>query len=174
MRVVDYDPTWSKLFHIEKKHLEEIMTDNVLAVHHIGSTAIPGIKAKPVIDILIEVHSLQKVDEMEIKLSNLGYVGKGENGIPDRRFFQKGGDNRTHHVHCYKKGNPEVKRHILFRDYLRTHLNRALEYSRLKEELSIKFFQDPHGYVEGKNEFVQMIDEKVNQLINSKRKREKD
>lgn len=130
----------------------------MIHVYHIGSTAIPTIKAKPVIDILVEVKNIQFVDRYNLKMKQLGYEALGENGIPQRRFFQKGGDKRTNHVHIFEQGNKEIARHLTFRDYMIAHPEEALRYSQLKQTLAEKFPYNIEKYIEGKNDYIKEVD----------------
>lgn len=91
----------------------------------------------------------------------IGYEAKGENGIPGRRFFQEGGDNRTHHVHIYQAGSSEIERHLAFRDYLRTHPDAASEYGKLKRQLAQQFPYDIESYIEGKERLVVKIEQQA-------------
>jgi GrpB-like predicted nucleotidyltransferase (UPF0157 family) len=161
MSVVEHDEKWKGAFLAEKELLHGVFKDVAVAIHHIGSTAIPSIKAKPIIDILIEVSALGNVDNLIEEMRNIGFVSKGENGIENRRYFQKGGDSRTHHIHCFPVGHPEINRHLLFRDYLLAHPKKAAEYSALKEKLSEQFLYDTKGYVNGKNQFVRQVDKEA-------------
>lgn len=132
----------------------------MVAIEHIGSTAIPGIKAKPIIDILLVVRDIERVDAKNNAMQNLGYEALGEYGIPGRRYFRKRkGEEDTHHVHTFQEGNPEVQRHVLFRDYLRAHADEAQAYTRLKERLAEQFQHDIDVYTEGKSGFIQRIDQ---------------
>ncbi len=106
--------------------------------------------AKPVIDILAEVKDISDADRFSPRLEALGYEAKGENGIEGRRFFQKGGNKRTHHVHIYETGHPDVKRHLLFRDYLTAKPEKAAQYMELKRHLAKTYPYDMAKYSEGK------------------------
>ena len=162
IKVVPHDPNWSKLFKVEADEIAAILGQEVVAVHHIGSTAIPGISAKPIIDILVEVHDIKKIDDFNKEMIELGYQPKGEFGIPGRRFFIKGGDaTRTHHIHMFQTGDTEVERHLDFRDYMMAHPEEAQAYSRLKVQLAQKFPEDIDGYMEGKDGFIKEIDRKA-------------
>jgi GrpB-like predicted nucleotidyltransferase (UPF0157 family) len=125
-------------------------------LHHIGSTAIPGIRAKPIIDLLLEVTDVAELDGRASDMEELGYEGKGEFGIPGRRYFRK--DNasgvRTHHVHAFQAGSPEVERHLAFRDYMIAHPAAAQAYSELKQELAREHPDDIGAYVAGKDPFI--------------------
>ena len=96
----------------ESEKIKNILNDIIIDIHHIGTTAIPGIKAKPVIDILVEVKDIEEVDQYNYKMEELEYEAMGEYGILKRRFFRKGKNNRTHHIHIFQTGNEEIKRRI--------------------------------------------------------------
>jgi len=158
--VLPHDPAWIDAYAAEASLLESAFADNVCAVHHIGSTAIPSVVAKPVIDILIIVRVLELVEAGAQAMRQLGYQVMGEFGIPGRRYFRK--DNsagtRTHHVHVYAVGNSEIQRHLNFRDYLIAHPQRAAEYSQLKLQLVEQNERLGQNYQDGKTEFVQQTD----------------
>jgi GrpB-like predicted nucleotidyltransferase (UPF0157 family) len=162
VEVVPHDPNWSDLFKAEADKIATILGHQIAAIHHIGSTAIPNISAKPTIDILVEVHDIEKIDESNEEMIRLGYQPRGERGIPGRRYFVKGDSSaRTHHVHMYQSGNPEVESHLNFRDYMIAHPEEAQAYSCLKEELARRFPEDIKSYVEGKDGFIKEIDIKA-------------
>ncbi|KHF38895.1 glutamate-rich protein grpB [Halalkalibacter okhensis] len=121
----------------------------------------PNIHAKPVIDIMVEVTNIKQIDAFNKEMEQLGYEVLGEYGISKRRFFSKGGDNRTHHVHIYEKGNNQISQHLAFRDYMIAHPEESLKYSRLKQALAKKFPTDIFKYMEGKNEYIQGIDKQA-------------
>jgi len=156
------DPNWSKLFQTEAETLTGVFGQEIVAVHHIGSTAIPGIHAKPIVDILVVVCDIERINEFNAEMIERGYRPKGEFGIPGRRFFIKGNDaHRTHHVHAFQAGNPEMERHLNFRNYMIAHTEEARAYSRLKQELARKFPEDIESYIEGKDEFIKEIDKRA-------------
>ncbi|MBN8233878.1 GrpB family protein [Halobacillus kuroshimensis] len=157
VEVVSYDSNWSFFFEQEKQLLEKIFSPTLVEVHHIGSTAVPGLAAKPVIDLLPVVSELKAVDEAVAAMEEAGYEAKGENGLPGRRFFQKGGQDRTHHVHVFEVGSPEIERHLVFRDYLRTHDAERNAYGRLKKQLAQAHRFNIDAYIEGKGGFVQQL-----------------
>ena len=162
VEVVPYDPNWPMLFQSEAGQLAAILGEEVVAIHHVGSTAIAGMSAKPIVDILVEVHHIAKIDGFNNEMLKLSYHAKGECGIPERRFFVKGGDfSRTHHVHVFQIENLEIVRHLNFRDYMMAHPEEARSYSRLKEELAKKFSDDIEGYMDGKDKFIQAIDQRA-------------
>lgn len=117
IEVVPHNPNWHKEFSKEAEKISDIYQDEIVHIHHIGSTAIPEIYSKPIIDILIEVKDINNIDKYDKSMERLEYISKGEYGIAGRRFFMKGLYNRTHHVHIFETGSLEVQRHLDFRDY---------------------------------------------------------
>ncbi|MCD2138086.1 GrpB family protein [Salinicoccus halitifaciens] len=154
IRVVDYDTQWPLMFEEEKEKFEQIFGDELTAVHHIGSTSVPGLKAKPVIDIMPVVKSIDAVDSCNDALQDIGYEALGEYGIPGRRYFRKGGDDRTRNIHFFEAGSDHIKRHLSFRDYLRNHEEVCKQYGDLKSQLADRFPHDIGGYMEGKDKFI--------------------
>lgn len=159
--VVSYNPNWKDMYKEESGKIKNILNDIIIDIHHIGSTAIPGIKAKPVIDILVEVKNIEEVDKYNHKMKELGYEVMGEYGIPKRRFFRKGENNRTHHIHIFQVGNEDIERHIDFKKYLIAHPDIGREYSKLKEKLVNKYTYDVEKYTNGKSDFIKEIDRKA-------------
>ncbi len=102
-----------------------------------------------------------------MRLPWLGYEAKGEYGIKGRRFFQKGENERTHHIHIFESGNPEVERHRLFVEFMNSHPNRAAEYEKLKMKLSSKYKEEPEKYSQGKSVYIQAIDAEAIEWKNS-------
>jgi len=154
-----YNKKWKKDFKKEIIKIKAFLSKELIGAYHIGSTAILGIKAKPTIDILLEVNSINNIDKYNDNFIKFAYTPKGENGIKERRFFQKGGKNRTHHIHVFQQGNPEIKRHILFTGFLNAHQENAIAYEKLKIELSTKYNNQPNKYSQGKSSFIQKIDD---------------
>src|SRR5687768_18467805 len=138
VEVVPHGPLWREAFEAEARLVASALGDNVAAVHHVGSTAIPGIYAKPVIDLLVEVSDIEGVDARSPAMESLGYEVMGEYGIPGRRYFRRDGPGgtRTHQIHAFKAGSPEVIRHLAFRDYMIAHPTDAQRYSELKRKLA--------------------------------------
>ena len=156
IRIVSHDPIWSAKFEIEAERIAKAVGGAAVRIHHIGSTAIPQAKAKPIIDILLEVTSLGALDQKAPMLEALGYEAKGEFGIPGRRYFRLDDFNgmRTHQIHAFEAGVPDVIRHVVFRDYMRAHSSVAGEYSALKERLANAYPHDMAAYMDGKDAFV--------------------
>jgi len=161
VEVVSYSPNWKDMYKEESEKIKNVLSDIIIDIHHVGSTAIPGIKAKPVIDILVEVKDIEGVDQHNHKMKELGYEVMGEYGIPKRRFFRKGGNNRTHHIHIFQVGNEEIERHVNFKEYLIAHPDKAREYSKLKEKLVNKYTYDVENYTNSNSDFIKEVDKKV-------------
>lgn len=163
--VVPPDPNWARLFEEERKRLLSALGRVLSSVHHIGSTSISGIYAKPVIDILVEAKDIEKVDSHNSAMIKMGYEVMGEFGIPGRRYFRRDINGvRTFQIHIFQIGSDEIARHIAFRDYLAAHPGEARAYSDLKRQLVLLHDGDSHKYMDGKDEFVREIDRKAEVL----------
>lgn len=157
-----HDPSWREQYETEAARLTAVFQPILVSIHHIGSTAIPGIKAKPIIDMMIVVRKITAVNQLIEPMATLGYISKGENGIPGRHYFRRGSDDKhTHHLHVYPTNHPEIARHLNFRDYLRQHRAAATAYSLLKERLAEQYVTEPAIYTESKTAFIQNIDQKA-------------
>ncbi|PAV29138.1 hypothetical protein CIL05_12100 [Virgibacillus profundi] len=161
VEVCSYSEKWSLMFVEEVEILKFIFGNEIVDIHHIGSTSVPGLKAKPILDIMPVVKDIDLVDKYNPEMGINGYEPKGENGIPGRRYFQKGGDNRSHHVHIYQVGSCEIKRHLVFRDYLQRNLEVKKSYGELKERLAQQFPYDIKSYINGKEHLVKEIEVKA-------------
>ncbi len=154
---------WARDFDAEAAQIALALGNNVAHIHHIGSTSIPNIYAKPVIDLLVEVNDIDQVDTGNGAMAALGYTVMGEYGIPGRRYFRK--DNaegvRTHHVHTFQVDSPEITRHLAFRDFMIAHPGCAQQYSELKRTLSAQYPKDIDGYMDGKDEFVKTMEQRA-------------
>jgi GrpB-like predicted nucleotidyltransferase (UPF0157 family) len=148
------DPSWPERFDRERSLLKSSLEGIAIDIDHVGSTAVPGLKAKPVIDIMVSVKSLELKD-VQMKLEAMGYVHVpiDENG---RLFFRKGMP-RTHHLHLVETDSDERDKHLRFRDRLIAHPEEAKEYQLLKEELAVRFRHDRDAYTRGKEKFIQDI-----------------
>ena len=157
--VVDPDPAWSVKYEEEKEKLLAVLKENAIAIYHIGSTSVPGLAAKPVIDIMAAVRSLEAVDAQADDFLRLGYEYLGEFGIAGRRYLRRGGDERTHQVHIFHMDDwDNISRHLAFRDYMRTHENARAQYAQLKKELAQRFPYDIDSYCDGKDAFVKKLE----------------
>lgn len=158
--VTEYNPLWREMYEVEARIIKNILGDNCVAIHHIGSTAVPGLKAKPIIDIMPVVVDIQRVDSVAAEFEKSGYEYMGEFGMPGRRYLRKGGDERTHQIHIFEVTNQaDINRHIAVRDYLRTHTEIAKQYGSLKAALAEKFPYDIDGYCDGKEDFVKRLEQ---------------
>ncbi len=160
IEVVPYNLQWPELFVSEAELIQHALGNNCITIHHIGSTSIPGLSAKPIIDMLPVVRDIQEVDKATNAMELLGYEAKGEYGIAFRRYFQKDKNIKAYNVHVYQEGDPEISRYLKFRDWMRSHPDDAESYTKLKEELAAKFPQDILRYCNGKDAFVASIDAK--------------
>lgn len=133
LTVVDYDEMWPTLFENERTLLQMTLGKVISRIHHIGSTSVPGLSAKPVIDILIEVANLEELDSLNQAMEGVGYTVRGENGILNRRYFTKGGSQRSHHIHAFTTGDAQIIKHLAFRDYLIKHNDVAIQYALMKK-----------------------------------------
>jgi GrpB-like predicted nucleotidyltransferase (UPF0157 family) len=161
IKLEPHNPGWAKDFELERKRilaaLGHVTQGGILEqVHHMGSTSVPGLKAKPVIDMLLEVFPLPKPEVGIPALEKLGYEYRGQAGIPGRLFFRN--NPRTRHLHVVEAGTNEFTRdHLLFRDYLRANLGARQRYENLKLELAQKYQFDREAYTTGKTELIQQL-----------------
>ena len=162
VEIAEYDPAWPALFERERDMIAGALGDLMVAIEHVGSTAVPGLGAKPVIDIMIGVRNLTDGERCVGPLEGLGYEYKGEYGIPGRLYFRrltKGG--RSHQIHMVEHESDFWERLLLFRDYLREHPGEARAYYELKVRLAAQFRTDREGYTEAKTEFIQAAQAKA-------------
>ncbi len=163
VEVVPHDPRWRDEFEAEAGRVAAALGENVVAVHHIGSTAIPGIYAKPVVDLLVEVRDVDELDGRGAAMEALGYEVLGEYGIPGRRYFRKDDREgvRTHNLHAFEAGSAEARRHLAFRDYMLAHPEEARRYSELKRRLADEHPQSFDAYMDGKDGFIKEMDRRA-------------
>ena len=159
IEVRPYDPRWTTLYRSEADILQTLFGPEVVALHHIGSTSVPGLPAKPTIDILLEVHDIDAIDGYNDRMRALGYEPRGEYGLPRRRYFPKivAGEHQFH-VHTWQTGDLEIERHVAFRDYLIAYPYVADAYGGLKQELAARFADDRQKYMDGKHNFCQDVE----------------
>jgi GrpB-like predicted nucleotidyltransferase (UPF0157 family) len=161
VEVCPYNRKWPVQFTEEAMKLFCTLQGNVTDIYHIGSTSIPGLKAKPIIDMMPVVENIVLADQYNEEMQAIGYEPKGEYGIFGRSFFIKGKDKRTHHVHVFQEGSYHIKRHLAFRDYLRAHPDEKKKYGDLKEGLAKEFPDDIESYITGKEALVKEIEAKA-------------
>lgn len=152
-----HNPRWSALFEEERQAILHAGGGLISAIHHVGSTAIPGIAAKPIIDILATLARHEHGQACAGAMERLDYEYRGESGVEGRHYFRKGFPH-THHLHMYAANHPEVGRHLRFCDYLRRHPAEALAYEALKRELAARFVSNTLLYSQAKTEFCNRID----------------
>jgi GrpB-like predicted nucleotidyltransferase (UPF0157 family) len=152
-----YDPQWPALFEREKAALAAAAKGLFRQIYHIGSTAIPGMAAKPVIDILIVLNRHEDGFASAPAMEGLGYEYRGTSGAEGRHYFSNGTPH-THHVHMLALGHPEIGRLLRFRDYLRNCPDEARAYENLKRRLASRFLTDRRSYAEAKSEFCTRIE----------------
>lgn len=162
--ITPWTEEWAKLYLHEEKILINIFENELQGIYHIGSTSVPPIGfAKPIIDILLVVNDLEKVEQYNEKMLSQGYLPRGENGISGRRYFPKGKDKRTHHLHIYQVGHENIKIHLDFKEYLLHNSDDAKAYGQLKIKLAEQFPDDTHKYQDGKEHFVNgLVDKATN------------
>lgn len=157
--IADYDPRWPEMFESERKLIMQALSDESLEIEHVGSTSVPGLAAKPIIDIMIAVAALGDARERCIKpLSDLGYgyVPEYEVMMPERLYFNRV-EPSSHHVHIVEIDSDFWKCQLLFRDYLREHPDVAQDYAILKKQLAKEHGTDVAGYTEAKSEFITAV-----------------
>ena len=156
VQVLPWQTTWPVAFEMEASQLAPVLRELGGTLHHIGSTSVPGLAAKPIIDLLLEVPDLAALDRRSDALVALGWEAKGEFGLPGRRYFRKADaqGHRTHHLHAFEAGSAEARRHLAFRDYLIAHPAVASAYGALKRTLAVAHPQDMEAYMDGKNSFI--------------------
>ena len=155
-RVVEYDPGWPAAFEAERADLARAFGETAVEIEHVGSTAVPGLAAKPVLDVLVGLRSLELPEERIAAVERLGYEYVGEYGLPGRLFFRKGGARRTHHVHAVEHGGDHWHRHLAFRDFLRAHPAEAERYAAEKRRAAARDLTAP-DYWEAKREHVEAL-----------------
>ena len=158
--VIEHNPLWIKKYEEESSLIKSILANNCIAIYHIGSTSVKDLAAKPIIDIMVVVRSLEKVDDAAKNFLKIGYEYLGEFGMTGRRYLRKGGDERTHQIHIFQADDwNNIGRHLAFRDYMRTHEKEREEYAKIKIALAKRFPYDINGYCDGKENFVREIEE---------------
>jgi GrpB-like predicted nucleotidyltransferase (UPF0157 family) len=152
--VAPYDPTWPTLFSALGAALREALGAAALRIDHIGSTAVPGLEAKPVIDVQVSVPSLEPLAVYRLPLERLGYVFRADNTERTKRYFRESPGDRRTHIHVRRTGSWAEQFALLFRDYLRAHPDEAKQYAALKRRLAAQFQTDRHGYTDAKGPFT--------------------
>lgn len=161
IEVVDYDPAWPALFDREQRTVAQALGPAVIAIEHVGSTAVPGLAAKPIIDLLATVHDLDEIREAYIDaLARLDYLHLAgyEAWLPSQMLFRKGVPGPwTHHLHVMEPDSPRRDELILIRDYLRRHPEMVDAYADLKRALAVEWGNDISGYRDAKAPFLRVL-----------------
>ena len=157
--VEKYDAAWAQDFRQIEQELKEALGDLALRIEHVGSTSVKGLSAKPIIDIDIVIPDYSRFDAVVGALEKIGYIHEGDLGIPGREAFKYSGKEhlRRHHLYVCTETSEELKRHLAFRDYLRSHPEAVREYSRVKEEGAVLYPEDIDKYIEYKSPFIEKI-----------------
>ena len=162
VEIAEYDPAWPDADERERAAILAALGDFVFAIEHVGSTSVPGLGAKPIIDIMIGLRDLAGHARCVAPLQSLGYEHKGEFGIPGRHYFRRPVRGpRTHQLHMVEHCSSFWVRHLLFRDYMRRSPDEAAAYERLKRGLAGRFGGDVEGYTEAKTEFIRLAEAKA-------------
>ena len=158
VEIVEYDPEWPRVLEREAEAILEECRPCITEVHHIGSTSVSGLAAKPVLDMMPVAATPGDGAKAVPNMTMLGYLYRGENGLPGRFYFDRVVDGRTvAHVHMFPARHPDVRKHLVFRDYLRAHPDAAQDYEQLKRSLASKYRDDRRTYTDAKAEFINMI-----------------
>ena len=152
--VVEYDPVWPELFQFFRARIMTALGGLATAVEHVGSTAVAGLAAKPIIDMDVLLVSGDALPAGIERLASLGYAHQGDLGIPEREAFRTPAGESPHHLYVCPPQSREFRRHLALRDYLRSHPKEAKAYGDLKQALALEFSQDRAAYMAGKGEFV--------------------
>ncbi|HHL2825961.1 TPA: GrpB family protein [Citrobacter murliniae] len=158
MRIIDvvaYNTQWPSLFAEESAVLLAALENKISRIHHVGSTSVPGMAAKPVIDILLEVIDCETLDSLDPAMESAGYVARGEYGIPNRRYYSKGGEQRSHQVHAFVMGDEHILKLLAFRNYLIKNEEIAKRYAEIKRAGALASENDIRRYSAFKAGFIE-------------------
>ena len=157
--VQPYDEMWKQDFISISNEIRDALGELALRIEHVGSTSVPGLSAKPVIDIDVVIRDHSVLDEVVSRLAKIGYQHEGNLGIAGREAFGYEGKEhlKEHHLYVCSEDSPELKRHTAFRDYLRSHPEAVREYSRIKEEAAALYPYDIDGYIRHKSPVIEKI-----------------
>lgn len=163
----NYNEKWKEEYLKEEELLKEVLKEKIIEIHHVGSTSIEGLMAKPVIDIMIAIKSFDEIEEIEQILKNYDYENRGHQGVESRYFFAKGpAESRTHYVHFVLPNNSTYYDLIYFKKYLIEHPEEKEKYCTLKKELAEKYADERPKYTKGKNNFITEIIRKAEREYN--------
>jgi GrpB-like predicted nucleotidyltransferase (UPF0157 family) len=154
--LLDAHDAWAQEFLLERTRIIDAVGDHILETQHVGSTAIPGVPAKPVLDILVGVEDFNEARACVGPLENIGYCYRGEYGIPHRHYFVKG-DPRTHHLHMVERDSAHWALTMAFRDFLRRDSESANAYAEAKQSLAAKYSRDRAAYQREKDKVIERL-----------------
>ncbi|MBE7519959.1 MAG: GrpB family protein [Thermoflexaceae bacterium] len=152
--IFEHDPRWRLLFAEEAERIRRACGAAIVAIEHVGSTSVPGLAAKPIIDIMTGVSDLAAAHALIPAMERLGYESAGAHGVEGRLYFRRGAP-RSHHVHMTEMGSAFWRKHLLFRDRLRADPEMAAEYAAMKRALAAQFGTDRDGYTDAKTGFIE-------------------
>ena len=152
--VVEYDPSWPDTFEVLRRPVWAAVRDVAVSVEHVGSTAVPGLAAKPIIDMDVVVASPDNLSEAIERLATMGYVHRGNLGIDGREAFDSPQGLPAHHLYLCLGESAALANHLALRDFLRRDSGAAAEYSRIKRQLAQRFPDDIDSYIAGKTDFI--------------------
>lgn len=155
--VTDHDPAWLRVFDRLRDQVWPAVRDLALSIEHVGSTSVPGLAAKPVIDMDIIVPSAAEVSVAIERLAGIGYIHRGDLGVTGRHAFAQPDGLPRHHLYLCPADSPALRNHLALRDHLRSHPEAAREYGALKKRLATAFPLDIDAYVDGKTDFILSI-----------------
>lgn len=159
--VLPHDPAWARAFRNEARRIGAVL-DAPLKLLHIGSTSVPGLAAKPIIDMLGVTPDLARIAKADPIFIALGYEPRGAFGIPGRLYYRRTAwGTRTHHLHIFQEGSDHIRRHLAFRDYLRTHAGDRAAYGALKTRLARAHPTQMSTYMDGKDAFIRALDRRI-------------
>ncbi len=161
--VVPYDSNWKQQFEAIRAEIQDALGELALYIEHVGSTSVEGLSAKPIIDIDVVIEDESKLQAVVERLAGIGYEHEGNLGIVGREAFGYTGKEhlQNHHLYVCTQDSPELKRHLAFRDYLRSHEEAVREYSRIKEEGAELYPKDIDGYISYKTGWIEKIYRKI-------------
>ncbi|WP_172195681.1 GrpB family protein [Saccharibacillus qingshengii] len=160
VRLSEYNPEWAVGYREETEFLRTVFGEEIVSFEHFGSTSVPGMSAKPVIDMMAIVRDIAAIDGYNARMIELGYDAAGDWGIPGRRLFRKGGEARTHHIHFYEVDSAHIARHLIVRDYLRARADEAQAYTAFKADLASRF-DETSGYSPAKKAYVGELEKRA-------------
>jgi GrpB-like predicted nucleotidyltransferase (UPF0157 family) len=157
IEIADYDPRWPDIFAALRARTADALGSLVQRIEHVGSTAVPGLPAKPIIDLDVVIATWSDLPATIERLQPLGYHHEGDLGVPGREAFTTPPDTPPHHLYVCTTDSPQLARHLAFRDHLRTHPDAARAYAALKRSLARRFGADRGAYTEAKTTFIERI-----------------